>query len=123
MSLSDHAATSARRRIAVIGLGSIGGIIAGSLDAVGRHHVTACVRCVVDTFEGTSVQILVSPDFKTIAWRTLLLNAVANPITALTLQRKGVFRRDDMGALVLSALEEAAAVARADGAQLAADEA
>lgn len=241
MSLSDHAATSARRRIAVIGLGSIGGIIAGSLDAAGRHHVTACMRrgierlvverpdctiearlpvltdpsradihdwvllctkaqdtassgswlqrlcgpgthvavlqngighaerlapfvgpatvvptivyyngerlapdrvryrrasdydfavsddaggrAFVDLLEGTSMQILVSLDFKTIAWRKLLLNAVANPITALTLQRQGVFRREDMGELVLSALEEAAAVARADGAQLTADEA
>ncbi|MDE5440267.1 2-dehydropantoate 2-reductase [Bradyrhizobium sp. CSA207] len=240
MSLSDHA-TSGRRRVAVVGLGSIGGIIAGSLDAAGRHDVTACVRrgierlvverpdrtiearlrvltdptraetqdwvllctkaqdtassapwlqrlCDPDTrvavlqngighverlaplvgpatvvptivyyngerlapdhvryrrasdydfavsddadgrafadlLEGTAMRILLSPDFKTIAWRKLLLNAVANPITALTLQRQGVFRREDMGALVLCALEEAAAVARADGAQLAADEA
>lgn len=241
MSLSDHAATSARHRIAVVGLGSIGGVIAGSLDAAGRHHVTACVRrrierlvvdrpdrtiearprvltdpaqaeihdwvllctkaqdtaasapwlqrlcgpgtrvavlqngighaerlapfvgpatvvptivyyngerlapdrvryrrasdydfavgddsggrAFVDLLEGTAMQILVSPDFKTIAWRKLMLNAVANPITALTLQRQGVFRREDMGPLVLSALEEAAAVARADGARLADDEA
>lgn len=241
MSPSDHAATSERRRIAVVGLGSIGGVIAGSLDAAGRHHVTACVRreierlvverpdriieaqprvltdpsqaeihdwvllCTkaqdtassapwlqrlcgptthvavlqngighaerlapfvgpatvvptivyyngerlapdrvryrragdydfavgddaggrgfVDLLEGTSMEILVSADFKTIAWRKLLLNAVANPITALTLQRQGVFRREDIGELVLSALEEAAAVARADGAQLANDEA
>lgn len=241
MSLSDHAATSERRRIAVVGLGSIGGIIAGSLDAAGRHHVIACVRrgierlvverpdriietqprvltdpsqveihdwvllctkaqdtassapwlqrlcgptthvavlqngighaerlapfvgpatvvptivyyngerlapdrvryrragdydfavgddaggrAFVDLLEGTSMEILVSADFKTIAWRKLLLNAVANPITALTLQRQGVFRREDIGELVLSALEEAAAVARADGAQLANDEA
>lgn len=241
MSPSDHAATSERRRIAVVGLGSIGGIIAGSLDAAGRHHVTACVRrgierlvverpdriveaqprvltdpsqaeihdwvllctkaqdtassapwlqrlcgptthvavlqngighaerlapfvepatvvptivyyngerlapdrvryrragdydfavgddaggrAFVDLLEGTSLEILVSADFKTIAWRKLLVNAVANPITALTLQRQGVFRREDIGELVLSALEEAAAVARADGAQLANDEA
>lgn len=241
MSLSDHAVTSERRRVAVVGLGSIGGIIAGSLDAAGRHHVTACVRrgierlvverpdriieaqprvltdpsqaeihdwvllctkaqdtassapwlqrlcgptthvavlqngighaerlapfvgpatvvptivyyngerlapdrvryrragdydfavgddaggrAFVDLLEGTLMEILVSADFKTIAWRKLLVNAVANPITALTLQRQGVFRREDIGELVLSALEEAAAVARADGAQLANDEA
>lgn len=241
MSLSERAATSARRSIAVVGLGSIGGIIAGALDAAGRHDVTACVRrgierlvverpdrtietrprvltdasqadvhdwvllstkaqdtassapwmqrlcgpgtrvavlqngighaerlapfvgpgtvvptivyyngerlapdrvryrragdhdfavsddangrAFVQLLEGTAMQILVSPDFTTMAWRKLLLNAVANPITALTLQRQGVFRREDMGALVLSALEEAAAVARADGAQLANDEA
>jgi 2-dehydropantoate 2-reductase len=80
-------------------------------------------RAFVELLEGTAMQILVSPDFKTIAWRKLLINAVANPITALTLQRQAVFRRDDVSALVLAALEEAAAVARADGAQLADDEA
>ncbi|WGD52118.1 2-dehydropantoate 2-reductase [Bradyrhizobium sp. CB1650] len=241
MSPSDHAATSGRRRIAVVGLGSIGGVIAGSLDAAGRHDVTACLRrgidrliverpdrtiearprvltdpsqaaihdwvllctkaqdtassapwlqrlcgpstrvavlqngighaerlapfvgpatvvptivyyngerlapdrvryrrasdhdfavsddaggrAFVELLEGTGMPILLSPDFKTIAWRKLLLNAVANPITALTLQRQGVFRREDMGTLVLSALEEAAAVARADGAHIGDDEA
>ncbi|MBR0856114.1 2-dehydropantoate 2-reductase [Bradyrhizobium liaoningense] len=241
MSLSEHAATSARRHIAVVGLGSIGGVIAGTLHAAGRHEVTACARrgierliverpdrtiearprvltdaasadihdwvllctkaqdtassapwlqrlcghgtrvavlqngighverlapfvgpativptivyyngerlapdrvryrrasdydfavsddanghAFVELLEGTGMQILVSPDFKTMAWRKLLLNAVANPITALTLQRQGVFRGEDMGALVLSALEEAAAVARADGARVADDEA
>lgn len=241
MSLSEPTATSARRRIAVVGLGSIGGVIAGTLDAAGRHDVTACVRhgierlvverpdrtietrprvltdasqadihdwvllctkaqdtgssapwlqrlcgrgthvavlqngighaerlaplvgpatvvptivyyngerlapdrvryrragdhdfavsddadgrAFVELLEGTAMQILVSPDFTTMAWRKLLLNAVANPITALTLQRQGVFRREDVGALVLSALEEAAAVARADGARLGGDEA
>ncbi|SPP99170.1 MULTISPECIES: 2-dehydropantoate 2-reductase [Bradyrhizobium] len=241
MSTIDHAATTGRRRVAVVGLGSIGGVIAGALDATGRHDVTACVRrgiarlvverpdrtiearpriltdpaqadihdwvllctkaqdtassspwlqrlcgasthvavlqngmghterlapfvgaatvvptivyyngerlapdrvryrrasdhdfavsddaggrAFVELLEGTGMQILVSPDFKTMAWRKLLLNAIANPITALTLQRQGVFRREDMGSLVLSALEEAAAVARADGARLADDEA
>jgi 2-dehydropantoate 2-reductase len=48
---------------------------------------------------------------------------VANPITALTLQRQAVFRRDDVKALCLAILEEAVAVGRADGAELAADEA
>ncbi|MBB4372169.1 2-dehydropantoate 2-reductase [Bradyrhizobium sp. cir1] len=241
MSAIDHAATTGRRRVAVVGLGSIGGVIAGALDATGRHDVTACVRhgiarlmverpdrtiearprmltdpaqadihdwvllctkaqdtassapwlqrlcgdgthvavlqngighterlapfvgaativptivyyngerlapdrvryrrasdhdfavsddaggrAFVELLEGTGMQILVSPDFKTMAWRKLLLNAIANPITALTLQRQGVFRREDMGPLVLAALEEAAAVARADGARLADDEA
>jgi 2-dehydropantoate 2-reductase len=52
----------------------------------------------------------------------LLLNIVANPITALTSQRQAVFRRGDVKALCLAILEEAVAVGRADGAQLAADE-
>ena len=66
--------------------------------------------------------ILCSSDFKTLAWRKLLLNAAANPISALTLQRNAVFRRDDIKALCLALLQEAAAAGRADGAQLAADE-
>jgi 2-dehydropantoate 2-reductase len=72
--------------------------------------------------DGTSMPVLCSGDFKTLAWRKLLLNAAANPISALTLQRNAVFRRDDVKALCLALLEEAAAVGRADGAQLAADE-
>jgi 2-dehydropantoate 2-reductase len=72
--------------------------------------------------EGTAMRVLRSADFTTLAWRKLLINAAANPITALTLQRQAVFRRDDVHALCLSILEEAAAAGRADGAQLAADE-
>jgi 2-dehydropantoate 2-reductase len=72
--------------------------------------------------EGTATRVLRSADFTTLAWRKLLINAVANPITALTLQRQAVFRRDDVHALCLSILEEATAAGRADDAQLAADE-
>jgi 2-dehydropantoate 2-reductase len=74
-------------------------------------------------FDGTSLVTFVSDDFKTLAWRKLLLNAAANPISALTMQRNHVFRRDDIQALCRALLEEAIAVARADGARLAADEA
>jgi 2-dehydropantoate 2-reductase len=73
--------------------------------------------------EDTRMRVLCSPDFHTLVWRKLLLNASANPISALTLQRNHVFRRDDVQALCLAVLEEAAAVGRADGARLAADEA
>jgi 2-dehydropantoate 2-reductase len=73
--------------------------------------------------EGTPLRVLVSGDFKSLAWRKLLVNAVANPVSALTLQRNAVFRREDVAALCLALLEEAAAVGRADGARLAADEA
>jgi 2-dehydropantoate 2-reductase len=74
-------------------------------------------------FEGTPLRTLLSGDFKTLLWRKLLVNAVANPVSALTLQRNAVFRRDDVKALCLALLEEAAEVGRADGAQLADDEA
>ena len=74
-------------------------------------------------FEGTPLRTLLSNDFKTLAWRKLLVNAVGNPVSALTLQRNAVFLRDDIAALCLAALEECATVGRADGARLAADEA
>jgi 2-dehydropantoate 2-reductase len=79
-------------------------------------------RAFAALLDGTTMRLLRSPDFRTLAWRKLLLNAMANPITALTLQRQAVFRRDDVKALCLAILEETAAIARADGAQLAADE-
>jgi 2-dehydropantoate 2-reductase len=64
-----------------------------------------------------------SGDFKTLIWRKLLINAVANPITALTRQRQAVLRRSDVRELSLGVLAEAIAVASADGARLDADEA
>jgi len=42
-------------------------------------------RAFVDLFYGTPLRIIRSGDFATLAWRKLLINAVANPITALTL--------------------------------------
>ena len=73
-------------------------------------------------FHGTPLRVLLSSDFATLAWRKLLINAVANPVTALTLQRQAVFRRADVHALCIAILDEAVAVARADGARLADDE-
>jgi 2-dehydropantoate 2-reductase len=71
----------------------------------------------------TPLRILLSADFTTLSWQKLLLNAVANPITALTRQRQAVFRRADIGTLCRAILDEAVAVARAAGARLADDEA
>ena len=72
--------------------------------------------------EGTSLTLRLTADFKTQAWRKLLINAVANPVTCLTLQRQEVLRRPDIHTLCLAVLDEAVTVARADGAQLADDE-
>jgi 2-dehydropantoate 2-reductase len=80
-------------------------------------------RAFAQLLEGTPLRVLLSGEFSTLAWRKLLINTVANPITALTLQRQAVFRRGDVKALCIAILEEAVAVARADGAQLAEDEA
>lgn len=79
-------------------------------------------RAFAALLNGSPIRILRSADFPTLAWRKLLLNAVANPVTALTLQRQAVFRRDDIQALCRAILVEAAAVGRADGAALADDE-
>jgi 2-dehydropantoate 2-reductase len=73
--------------------------------------------------EDVPLHVLLSGEFATLAWRKLLLNVVANPLTALTLQRQAVLRREDIHALCRDILHEAVAVGRANGAQLADDEA
>ena len=73
--------------------------------------------------DGTPLRVQLGDDFITLAWRKLLLNAVASPMTALTLQRQAVLRRPDIKALCMEVLAEAVAVGRAEGAKLADDEA
>jgi 2-dehydropantoate 2-reductase len=79
-------------------------------------------RAFAELLEGTQISVQLIADFKTQAWRKLLINAVANPMTCLTLRRQEMLRRPDIHALCLSVLDEAVAVARADGARLAPDE-
>lgn len=74
-------------------------------------------RALETLLEGSTLRLLVTPEFDTLAWRKLLLNVTANPITALTLQRQAVLRRSDVKALCLAVLNEAVAVARAEGAR------
>lgn len=93
---------------------------AGSFDAVVADDDPG--RAFVDLFEGTPLRIIRSADFATLAWRKLLINAVANPITALTLQRQVVLRRPDIQELCRGILNEAVAAARAEGVKLAEDE-
>src|SRR5487761_702734 len=85
-------------------------------------HDDADGRAFAHLLAGTPLRAQLSADFTTLAWRKLLLNAAANPITALTLQRQSVLRRDDVQALCRAVLDEAVAIARADGVQLAPDE-
>lgn len=94
---------------------------AGSFDAVVADDEPG--RAFVELFEGTPLRIIRSGDFATLAWRKLLINAVANPITALTLQRQAVLRRPDIQELCRAILDEAVAAARAEGVKLAEDEA
>ena len=79
-------------------------------------------RAFAELFGRTPIRIVRSEDFSTLAWRKLLINAVANPITALTLQRQAVLRRPDVQELCRAILDEAVAAARAEGVKLAADE-
>jgi 2-dehydropantoate 2-reductase len=57
---------------------------------------TAAGRAFIQLLEGTSLKVEARPDFKTLQWRKLLLNAAANPLTTLTRQRLAVLRRDDI---------------------------
>jgi 2-dehydropantoate 2-reductase len=80
-------------------------------------------RSFAGLFEATPLRILIGADFMTLAWRKLLINAVASPITALTQQRQAVLRRPDMQPLCRAVLDEAIAAGRAEGAKFADDEA
>ena len=73
-------------------------------------------RAFARLLDGAVMRVLLSADLDTLAWRKLLMNVVANPLTALTLQRQAVLRRDDMRSLCLAIFEEAVAVGRAAGA-------
>ena len=75
-----------------------------------------------ELFAGTPLRILVSDDLPALAWRKLLINSVANPLTALTFQRLSIFRRNDVAALTSALLEETIAVARADGVHISEDD-
>jgi 2-dehydropantoate 2-reductase len=88
--------------------------IAVADDAAGREFARL--------FQDTPLRVALSEDFATLVWRKLLINAVANPITTLTLQRQAVLRRPDVQQLCIKILDEAVAVARAEGARLANDE-
>ena len=92
----------------------------------GKHDLVASDdangRAFAGLLEGTPLRLLLSSDFATLAWRKLLINAVANPITALVQQRQAVLRRPEVKVLCRAILDEAVAVARADGARLADDE-
>ena len=62
--------------------------------------------------------VSLSPDFHTEAWRKLLTNLAANPITALTLRRLDVFAEPGITRLAEGVLAEGLAVSQAEGARL-----
>ncbi|ORA09812.1 2-dehydropantoate 2-reductase [Mycobacterium angelicum] len=66
---------------------------------------------------GAGCRVDCDPDFTTVTWRKLLLNALAG-LMVLSGRRSGMFRRDDIAELSQRYLCECLAVARAEGAQL-----
>ncbi|MFT4246352.1 MAG: oxidoreductase [Micrococcaceae bacterium] len=74
-------------------------------------------KFVAEVLKDTRCSVELSDDFKTEAWRKLLLNAV-DGLMALTGRRAGMYRCSDIENLVQDYLKECLAVARADGATL-----
>jgi 2-dehydropantoate 2-reductase len=70
----------------------------------------------------TSLEVVEEADFTTAAWRKLLSNVAANPITALTSRRLGVLRDTEVRVLASTLLAEAISVGVAEGARLDADD-
>ncbi|GAB2920103.1 hypothetical protein GCM10027093_68490 [Paraburkholderia jirisanensis] len=74
-----------------------------------------------ELFEGTSLKVTPRADFEALLWAKLLLNAAANPITALTRQRLVVLQRADICMLASEIIREGVLVARASGVVLGED--
>ena len=64
------------------------------------------------------IRVSQTDDFRTAAWRKMLMNLAANPITALTMRRLDVLGEPDVQELSDAVLTEAVEVARAEGAAL-----
>jgi 2-dehydropantoate 2-reductase len=75
-----------------------------------------------EVWHGSPVEVVQEIEFVTAAWRKLLINVVANPLTALLQQRIGVLRQPGMTRLAEDILREAAAVARAEDAHITEDD-
>lgn len=72
---------------------------------------------VLDALRDTRCAVDVAEDFRSVAWRKLLQNAVAG-LMVLTGRRAGMFSRTDITELALAYSQECLAVARAEGAVL-----
>jgi 2-dehydropantoate 2-reductase len=78
---------------------------------------TPASRVVLEALRGTRCSVDLATDFKSVAWRKLLQNAVAG-LMVLTGRRAGIFARADIAELSLAYLRECLEVARAEGAAL-----
>lgn len=73
---------------------------------------------IADTVAAGGLEVVGVADLVTAAWRKLLGNLVANPITALTMRRIGVMHDPGIADLARGILLEAVQVGRAEGADL-----
>lgn len=72
---------------------------------------------VLEALRGTRCSVDLAADFRSVAWRKLLQNAVAG-LMVLTDRRAGMFARADIAELAVAYGRECLAVARAEGAVL-----
>ncbi len=77
-------------------------------------------RVVLEALRGTLCSVELATDFRSVAWRKLLQNAVAG-LMVLAGRRAGMFARADIAELSLAYLRECLEVARAEGAALGAE--
>jgi 2-dehydropantoate 2-reductase len=70
----------------------------------------------------SALRVKIEPDFVSAAWRKLLSNLAANPLTTLTNRRMEVFADPMIRELALGLLREAVVIGRAEGALLGDDE-
>jgi 2-dehydropantoate 2-reductase len=75
-------------------------------------------RAFADLMKASWLEIVEDPDFRTAAWRKLLGNVAANPVTALTGRRMGVLSDPEIRELFHVLIAEAVAVGIAEGAKL-----
>lgn len=76
----------------------------------------AAAEAVAEVLRGAGCRVNCEPDFRTAAWRKLLVNALAG-FMVLTGRRSGMFHRDDIAGLSRRYVAECLAVARAEGAR------
>lgn len=81
-------------------------------------------RTAAALFAGSGLEVEVVADFVTALWQKLLVNVMANPLTALTGRTTGeLFEQPALAALALDLALETVAVAQAEGAALSMDDA
>ena len=78
---------------------------------------TPAAAAIAEAVNGSAIAVERDPDFRSAAWRKLLVNAVVG-FMVLADRRAGMVRRDDVAELARRYLTECLAVARADGATL-----